>query len=38
MAMMCTAAMLTGAAAPVWAADAKTEESAEEAATEEAAE
>ena len=29
MAMMCAAAMLTGAAAPVWAADAKTEESAD---------
>ena len=29
MAMMCAAAMLTGAAAPVWAADATTEESAD---------
>ena len=29
MAMMCVAAMLTGAAAPVWAADATTEESAD---------
>ena len=29
MVMMCAAAMLTGAAAPVWAADATTEEAAE---------